>query len=183
MWRTRRDWPSRERLACFFGISLILLFSGCAQLDQLLGKGAEAGKPAPPAQTVAPTPAADEKHPVQATEPISTPLTKKKADESRPSSVVTEPRQQVPSHVPANPIEPVAGAAKQPEPAVKQSEQDKALAEKEPPLKEKKSRVATDKKSKKSPKPQVKPQTPTEDAFLPPVPIPSKPAAIGGSGG
>jgi hypothetical protein len=149
----------------------------------VLNKGAEADKPEPPAQAVAPTPAAAEKHRVQTTEPISKPLTKKKADESRQSSVATEPRHQAPSHIPANPIEPAAGAAKQPEPAVKQSEQDRALAEKELSMKEKKSQVASDKKSRKSSKPQVKPQTPTEDVFLPPVPIPSKPAAIGGSGG
>lgn len=183
MWSTGRNWPSRERLAGFFGISLLFLFSGCAQLDQLLGKEAETGKSAPPAQVAAPEPAATKKPMAKATEPTSKPLVKKKAEESRPSSVATEPRQQAPSHVPVNPTAPATGLAKQPEPAVNQSEQDKALAEKEQPLKEKKSRVASDRKSRKSPKSQAEPQPPTEDVFLPPVPLPSKPAAIGGSGG
>lgn len=155
MWVTRQDRPSHRGFAGLLGISFLLLFSGCAQLDQLLGKQADADKPALP---------------VQATEPVSKPAAKKKADESRPSSVATEPRQQAPAHAPA------AGVAKPSEP-------DKAFTEKEQSLKEKKSRVASDRKSKKSPKPQAEIQPPTEDDFLPPIPLPSKPAAIGGSGG
>jgi outer membrane biosynthesis protein TonB len=142
MWSTGRNWPSRERLAGFFGISLLFLFSGCAQLDQLLGKEAEAGKSAPPAQVAAPEPSATPKPTAKATEPTSKPLVKKKAEESRPSSVATEPRQQAPSHVPVNPTAPATGLAKQPEPAVNQSEQDKALAEKEQPLKEEIAKVS-----------------------------------------
>jgi hypothetical protein len=71
--------------------------------------------------------------------------------------------------------------ASEPEPDIKKTEQDKTLVEKEQASKEKKSRAASDRKSRKSAKP--KPSTETEDDFLPPVPPPSKPAAIGGSGG
>ena len=156
MWIPRPDRPSQRGLVGLLGISFLLLFSGCAQLDQLLGRQPDAGKSAPP---------------IQATEPVSKPVAKKKADESRSSSIVTEPRQQAPVHAPASGV-------------AKQSEQEKALTDdKEQSLKEKKSRVASDRKLKKSPKPQAEPQPPTEDAFLPPVPLPSKPAAIGGSGG
>lgn len=87
--------------------------------------------------------------------------TKKKADES-PPVVEKEPSQRALSS-----------------PAIKQTDQEKALAEK----KEKKSHVASDKKPKKPQKPQAESQSPTEDVFLSPVPLPSKPAAIGGSGG
>lgn len=155
MWIPRPDRPSQRGSVGLLGISFLLLFSGCAQLDQLLGKQPDAGTSAPPVQT---------------TEPVSKPVAKKKADESRPPSIATEPRQQAPLHAPASGV-------------AKQSEQEKALTDKEQSLKEKKSRVASDRKLKKSPKPQAEPQLPTEDDFLPPVPLPSKPAAIGGSGG
>ena len=151
MWTARQDRPAQQGFVGVIGISFLLLFSGCAQLDQLLGKQPDDGKSTPPAQ---------------ATEPVSKPVAKKKTVEPHPSSVA-----------------PATGVAKQPEPTEKQSEQDKILAEKEQLLKEKKSRVASDKKSKKTPKSQAELQPPTEDVFLPPIPLPSKPAAIGGSGG
>lgn len=183
MCTARQDRLAHQGFAGFVGMSILLLYSGCAQLDQMLGRETAAVESAQPAQAAAPVPVAAENRPAQAAEPISKSAVKKKTDESRPSSVATEPRQQAPVHVPAHPTAPAAGVAKQPEPAAKQSEQNTAITEKEQPSKEKKSRVASDKKSKKSPKSQAESQPPTEDVFLPPVPLPSKPAAIGGSGG
>jgi len=101
----------------------------------------------------APVTPAHENRPVLTTEPASKPDAKKKADQSQPESVSKQP------------------------------EQDKALAEKDQLKKENKARAASDKKSRKSPKSQAEAQPPTEDVFLPPIPLPSKPAAIGGSGG
>lgn len=110
----------------------------------------------------------------QTTEPISKSVVKKKKPEdAHPTSVAKESHQQAPS----------AGMSKQPEPASKQPEQDKALAEKDQLKKETSARVASDKKSRKSPKSQAEAQPPTDDVFLSPIPLPSKPAAIGGSGG
>jgi hypothetical protein len=73
--------------------------------------------------------------------------------------------------------------AKPPEADLKKSDQDRVLAEKDQLKKEKKSRATSDKKSKKSPKSGTESKPSTEDVFLPPIPLPSKPAAIGGSGG
>jgi hypothetical protein len=67
-----------------------------------------------------------------------------------------------------------------PAPEIKSAAPEKALADKDAAKPEKKPRAASDKKSKKKSKPE---QAPTGEAFLPPVPLPSKPAAIGGSGG
>jgi hypothetical protein len=129
----QHQWPYRFRLIPFLGLSVLLSFTGCAELDQLMGK-----------QTAAePLPAAQDK------DQAKTQVTKKKADESQPSA------------------------------ASSTATQEKALAEK----KETKSHVAADKKPKKLPKSQTEPQPPTEDVFLSPVPLPTKPAAIGGSGG
>lgn len=157
------DQPSHRGLTGFLGIAFLLFLPGCAQLDQLMGKQKNADGSAPQTQAAEPAPAtpAATNHPVQSAEP---------AAKSSPSKKTAE------SHSTA------AGQAKQGEPATQQLEQDKALAEKEQ-NKEKKSRVASDKKSKKSPKTHAEPQPPTEDVFLPPIPLPSKPASIGGSGG
>jgi hypothetical protein len=129
-----------------------------------MGKQAASTEPQPPAQSANPAPnvstPASEKNPVQAGESAPKPTAKKKTDGSHPASVANEPH----PHVPAHQVAPTTGTAKEPE--LKQADQDK---------KEKKSRVATDKKSTKKP--------PAEDVFLSPVPLPSKPAAIGGSGG
>jgi hypothetical protein len=157
------------------GLSFLLLFAGCAQFDQLMGKQAASAEPQPPAQSANPAPnvstPASEKSPVQAGESAPKPTAKKKTDGSHPASVANEPH----PHAPAHQVAPTAGTAKQLEPELKQADQDK---------KEKKSHVAADKKStKKSPKSQAESQPPTEDVFLSPVPLPSKPAAIGGSGG
>lgn len=157
--------PCHDGFAPFLGFSFLLLFTGCAQLDQLMGKPAASAESQPPAQSANTAPGisapASGKSPVQAGETAQRPAAKKKTDESRP-----------------------AGSAKQPEPELKQAYQDKALAESDQLKKEKKSRVASDKKStKKPPKSQVESQPPTEDVFLSPIPLPSKPAAIGGSGG
>jgi len=139
--------PSREGFSLPIGISFLLLFPGCAQLDQMMDKQA------------APT----ENSPVQATEPVSKSSAKKKrSEDARPASA--------------------AGMSKQPEPALNLPDQDKGLADTDQSQKEKKSHVASDKK-KKPARPHAELQPPTEDVFLPPVPLPSKPAAIGGSGG
>jgi len=155
----RKYRPSHQGLAGFLGISFLLLVPGCAQLDQLMGKQAGAGEPAPQAQAAEPAPVtpAPKKHSVQAAEPASKPAAKKKTDASHAASVT-------------------------PESASKQPEQDKALTEKDQLKKENKARVASD-KQKKPAKSQVESQPPTEDVFLSPIPLPSKPAAIGGSGG
>jgi len=137
-WRQRR--PYHHGLITFLGVSFLLLFAGCAQLDQLMGKQA-ASDEQPPAQNANAAPA-------------------------------------------KNQVAPAAGVVKHPQPDPKQADHDKALAERDQPQKEKKSHVASDKKStKKPPKPQAESQPPTEDVFFSPVPLPSKPAAIGGSGG
>lgn len=174
----RWNWPPCHVLAALSAMTVLLFASGCAQLDQLMGKQADSEASAPSTQTVEPasTAPAPENRPAQTVEPVSKPVAKKKkVDESSSPSIAADQQPAVQA--------PAASVAKQPEPAAKQPEQDKTLAEKEQAPKEKKSRVATDKKSKKSPKPQAEAQPPTEDAFLPPIPLPSKPAAIGGSGG
>ena len=171
--RTAQEYqPFHRGLAGFLGISCLLFLPGCAQLDQLMGKQKNADGSVPQAQAAesAPVTPASENHPVQSAEPAAKPSPTKKTAESHSANVAKEPRQQSPSHPPAHPVAPAAG-------------QDKALAENDQINKEKKSRVASDKKSKKSPKTQTEPQPPTEDVFLPPVPLPSKPASIGGSGG
>lgn len=158
----QQHWPCHCELTVFLGLSFLLLFTGCAQLDQLMGRQAASTDPQPPAQSR-----------VQDKEPAEKQSTKKKADESPPSGVAKESPQRAPSATAAHPSAPTVGTAKQ-------TDQEKALAEK----KEKKSRVAADRKStKKQPKSQAESQPPTEDVFLSPIPLPSKPAAIGGSGG
>jgi hypothetical protein len=75
---------------------------------------------------------------------------------------------------------------KQSEPDSDKATLERALVEKDQLVKEKKSRTASDKNNKKSKKPSkshAKSEPQGEDAFLPPLPLPSKPAAIGGSGG
>jgi len=74
---------------------------------------------------------------------------------------------------------------KQSEPDSDKATLERALVEKVQLVKEKKSRTASDKnkKSKKPSKSHAKSEPQGEDAFLPPLPLPSKPAAIGGSGG
>ena len=143
----QQQWPCHYGLAPFLGVSFLLLFTGCAQLDQLMGKQAASAESQPTAQ---------------GKDPAVKQATKKKADESPTSGVVKEPPQRAPSTTTAKP-----------------TDQEKALAEK----KEKKSHVASDRKPKKLPKSQTESQLPTEDVFLSPVPLPSKPASIGGSGG
>jgi len=181
----RQDRSSRQEIAGFLGIFFLFLLPGCAQLDQLMGKQADAGAASPPAQTAEPAPAAParENHPVQTTEPVSKPSSTKKADVSRPSGASMEPSNQAPSHKPAPQAAPASGAARQPESEIKKTESDKALAETDQSQKEKKSRATSDKKSKKSPKSQAESKPPADDVFLSPIPLPSKPAAIGGSGG
>lgn len=158
--------PCHDGFAPFLGVSFLLLFTGCAQLDQLMGKQAASAEPQLPALGANPAPSisapASEGSPVRAGEPAPKPTAKKKTDGSHPASVAKEPH----PHAPAHQVAPTAGTVKQPEPELKQADQDK---------KEKKSRAAADKKSTKKP--------PTEDVFLSPIPLPSKPAAIGGSGG
>jgi len=140
-----------------------------------MGKHAAADESATSPQAASPASAAPapENHPVQTTEPASKPVAKKKSDDTH---------QQAPLHAPASSPGSSAGMTKQPEPGAKQLNQDKAVTEKEQPANEKKARVASDKK-KKPAKPQTESQLPAEDVFLSPVPLPSKPAAIGGSGG
>ena len=155
---------------------LPLLLSSCAQLNQFMGK------PAEPTETAQPVPA-QEPAP-QAT--VTTPST----ESASPRSVETGSPETKPAHKAAGAPSPKASheqtsqAAATAQPTGPDSKQtsDKAVAEKDQPKKDKKASAASDKKStKKSSKPETKPQP--EDAFLPPVPLPSKPAAIGGSGG
>ena len=151
--------PCHDGRVSFLGLSFLLLFTGCAQFDQLMGKPAASAEPQPPAQSANPVPnvsaPASEKSPVPTDEPANKPTAKKKADGLHPASTAKDT--------------PATGTAKQLEPELKQADQGKALA------KEKKPREAADKKSTKKP--------PAEDVFLSPIPLPSKPAAIGGSGG
>jgi hypothetical protein len=177
----RQDRPSHHGLAVLLGISCLSFLSGCAQLDQLMGKHTDAVEPA---QTAAPKPhgSPPAAPPVQAAEPPRKPIVTKKPAEPRhaPTSVAKDPLPEAPAAVPATPS---TGVTKALEPQTKKPDQEKALVETDQPKKEKNSRAASDKKSKKSPKPQGESKPPTEDASLPPVPLPSKPAAIGGSGG
>ncbi len=165
--------PCHDVRVSFLGLSFLLLFAGCAQFDQLMGKPAASAESQPPAQSANPVPnvstPASEKSPVLTDESANKPTAKKKADGSHPASAAKDTHPQAPSHAPAHPVTPATGTAKQPEPELKQADQGKALA------KEKKPREAADKKSTKKP--------PAEDVFLSPIPLPSKPAAIGGSGG
>jgi len=145
-----------------FGAILIfpLLLSGCAQFNQLMGTPAESTEAAQSA------PAQDQGPASQAT--ATAPKTNQEQPAHKPSSTLSHPTQ------PATLVQPGTPDSKQ--------AHDKAVAEKDQSKKDKKASVASDKKSaKKSSKPEAKPQP--EDAFLPPVPLPSKPAAIGGSGG
>jgi hypothetical protein len=145
--------PCHDGFASFLGVSFLLLFTGCAQLDQLMGKQAASTEPQPPAQSTDSAPS------------VATPASGK-------------------SPVQAGESAPKLSTKKKPESELKQADQDKALAENDQLRKEKKSHVASDKKStKKSPKSHAESQPPAEDVFLSPVPLPSKPAAIGGSGG
>ena len=144
-----------------------VLLSSCAQLNQLMGRSAEpteaaqsapAQEPAPQATVTAPSggPAS-----VQSTgtgKTVATPAAKAGHEQRAPSAT-------------AQPAGPDSKQA-----------HDKAVAEKDQVKKDKKSSLASDKKSAKKPsKPEAQPQP--DDTFLPPVPLPSKPAAIGGSGG
>jgi hypothetical protein len=134
----QQQWPWRLGFTVFLGLPFLFLFAGCAQIDSLMGNQA--------ASTESQSTAQDK-------DPAKKQATKKKADESPPTSAT--------------------------EGTVRQSDQEKALAEK----KEAKSHVASGTKPKKLPKSQTESHPPTEDVFLSPVPLPSKPAAIGGSGG
>lgn len=164
----RQERPFHHGLAVLLGISLLSFLSGCAQFDQLMGKRADAVESTPPAKTATPTPppSVTETRPAKAAKPSAKQADAIKAEEPRKA-----------------PAAPAAGVAKEPEPQMKKADQGKALAETDQPKKEKKSRVASDKKSKKSPKSQDESPAPTEEVSLPPIPLPSKPAAIGGSGG
>jgi hypothetical protein len=164
-------WLVLRRFTALVGSSFLFFLSGCAQLEHVMGRQAEPAAPAPqtqaaPQATAAP---ATEPSPVQTVEPALKPATEKKADESDQAGVAKEPPAQ-------------ASSAAQAGGAPKPSEPDKALVDKEQAHKEKKARVS-DKKKKPAKKPQAEPPSPTEDVFLPPPPLPSKPAAIGGSGG
>lgn len=149
--------PCHYGLTACLGLSFLLFFAGCAQLDQLMGKQAAS---------------AESQSTTQDKDPAAKQATKKKTDGSLPPGVAKEPSQRASSPTAAHPSAPTAGTTKQ-------TDQEKALAEK----KEKKSHVASDRKPKKLPKSQAESQPPTEDVFLSPVPLPSKPASIGGSGG
>lgn len=166
---------SLQGAAGYLGLSVLLLMSGCAQLDQLMGKvtgkGVDSVEPAPGVSTHSATPPPPAQSDVK---PV-----KKTPNDVQPANADTESLPQTPVAAPARPPTEAAGVAHEPDPDSKNSEQDKALVEKEQPSKEKKSRVASDRKSKKS----AKPKPSAEDDFLPPLPPPSKPAAIGGSGG
>lgn len=181
----RHDRSARCELAGFIGIALLLLLPGCAQLDQLMGKQADPAGSSPTTQTTEPATAApgSDSGMAQPAVPAAKPTEQKKAEESKPAGVANEPSNQTPSPAPTQSAAPAAGVAKQPEPDLKKTDQDKTLVEKDQPKKGKKPRVTSDKKSKKSPKSDAGAKSPTEDVFLPPIPLPSKPAAIGGSGG
>jgi hypothetical protein len=181
MHTARQNRPSLDTRVLPIGFSALLLLAGCAQLDQLMGRQAASNEPAPPAETAAPAPVTPtpEAHPVQATEPAPKSAEQKKTDDTRQPGTVKESHHQTPAHAPGQQTAPAEGVAKQTDPATKQPDQDKALAEKEQPKKEKKSRAASDKKKK----PAKEAPLPPEDVFLSPIPLPSKPAAIGGSGG
>jgi hypothetical protein len=179
------DRLARRELAGCIGISILLFLPGCAQLDQLMGKPADAADSAPTTQTAESASAAPapDGRPDQAVVPASKLTEQKKAEESKPAGAAKEPPPQRPPQSPAQSAVPASGVIRQPEPDLKKTDQDKALAEKDQTKKEKKPRAASDKKSKKSPKSDAESKSPTEDVFLPPIPLPSKPAAIGGSGG
>ena len=135
------------------------LLSSCAQLDQLMGTSAESTEAAQSAPSQEPAP--------QAT------VTGKPASlQSTGTGPATKAGHE--QHAPLATAQPAGPDSKQ--------AHDKAVAEKDQVKKDKKSGLASDKKSAKKPsKPEAQPQP--DDTFLPPVPLPSKPAAIGGSGG
>lgn len=142
-----------------FGAVLVcsLLLSGCAQFNQLMGTSAESteAQPAPAQEPAAPATV------TAPSQPASSPSTGSHSPDTKPARKAVV--------APGQPIGPEPKQAP-----------DKAVAEKEQSKKDKKTSVASDKKSAKKP---AKPEAQPEDAFLPPVPLPSKPAAIGGSGG
>lgn len=162
---------SHQGVVGYLGLCALLLMPGCAQLDRLMGKGTNSLEPAPsvPAQNATQA---------QPAEPEIKPATKT-PDDVQPANAATESPPQTPVAAPARPPTPALDAANEPKPDIKKTEQDKTLVEKEQAPKEKKSRAASDRKSRKT----AKPKPSTEDDFLPPIPLPSKPAAIGGSGG
>jgi S-DNA-T family DNA segregation ATPase FtsK/SpoIIIE len=160
-------------------VAVPLLAGGCAQFNQLMGTPAEHTATVQPAPAQEPTPQTTATPP--AAEPASphgkvstgpelklesTPAVAPKSETSH------EQPAQAASSVPSQPAQPADIA--QPVAPESKAAADKAVAEKGQSPKVKKS-------TKKSSKPAKKSQP--EDAFLPPVPLPSKPAAIGGSGG
>jgi hypothetical protein len=156
-----------------------LFLSGCAQFSQLMGTPAESTEAAQSAP--AQDPASQATVTAPPTVPASPQSTGTTGPETKPAkkAVGTPSPKASPgqaSHTPSSAASQQVSPAATAQPAGPDSKQDrdKAVAEKEQPAKSKKS-------SKKSSKPEAKPQP--EDAFLPPVPLPSKPAAIGGSGG
>lgn len=158
------------------GLSFLLLLSGCAQFDRFLGdvKGKGFGS----AESSSPTALEQGNAQTQPQDPGTKPVAKT-SDEPQPEKLQSESRPQQPEAAQAQPAVPAAGAPKEPEPEIKRPEPDKALAEKDHAPKEKRPHAASTKKSKKP----AASKPSTEDAFLPPVPLPSKPPAIGGSGG
>jgi len=168
VWKSRQ---SRQGVAGYLGLSVLLLMSGCAQLDRLMGRDTNPVVPASgvPTHSASPAPPA---------EPEVKPVAKT-PDDVQPANAATESLPQAPVAAPARPPTAATSAANEPEPEIKKPEQDPPLVEIEQTPKEKKSRAASERKSKKS----AKPKPSTEDDFLPPIPLPSKPAAIGGSGG
>ena len=179
--RQRATCSARQYPLSLCGLTVILVLgsgfflSGCAQLDQLIGKvtgksanSAESEPGVPPQEQITAHPA----------EPSTKPVDKT-SDGIPAAKAAEEPLPQTPVAAPARPPTAATGALGEPAPEIKKTEQDKTLVEKDQTPKEKKSRATSDRKSRKS----AKPKPSTEDVYLPPVPLPSKPAAIGGSGG
>ena len=157
---------NRQPLSALITLGAVLTFplilSSCAQLDQLMGTSAESTEAAQSAPSQEPAPQAT------VTAPSGGPASAQSTGSGPAAKAGHE------QHAPSATAQPAGPDSKQ--------AHDKAVAEKDQAKKDKKSGLASDKKSAKKPsKPEARTQP--EDAFLPPVPLPSKPAAIGGSGG
>lgn len=181
----RLERSSHDGCRVLFGSVLLLLFlQGCAADHQLTGHGGDSLGPASPASSAPPV-STPGRHSIQAAESGSRPSGPKTAEGQAASSVGQQSRSPALTTTPSPTPSPAhsAGTTTRIEPASSHPAADKDLAEKDRSKREKDSRATSDKREKKPSQPRDGSRPRTNDAHLPPVPPPSKPAAIGGSGG